>query len=321
MSNIQKLNMLKLIYNDTKKVSSANPQDKRFLLFTNFFKKKYERTTRSNKATRKSWSKNKKPNMLTHYTVGGAYKIDWIFQIAYDNLCYFAFFYRMRQEEEFEEENILNDFLKIRNDFFDIIFSHCKKIIKTHKKYIYTPSYLSFMLEFQLGLMKDMNLSNVFLGKDIKEYNFFRFIYNSSDARNSSLKPEEKYCVMYPHYLFSDEVIQYNMKDGFISVKKIDELPSHSEIDDIGEYIYVILPDGELILSSQHMSRNINHSYLANGQPVICAGELTIKDKKIIRMNNKSGHYSPSFEMLKTGLIAINHLYKKEDEPFISEWY
>ncbi len=54
-----------------------------------------------------------------------------------------------------------------------------------------------------------------------------------------------------------------------------------------GIYDYVITSDGELLIGSKH-------SYMSKGESVRAAGELKIKNGKVVRIDNASGHYMPT---------------------------
>lgn len=55
---------------------------------------------------------------------------------------------------------------------------------------------------------------------------------------------------------------------------------------------YVVLEDGSIIVGRSNI--NQGHIDLANGRPVIAAGEVEIVHGQIKMINNKSGHYWPS---------------------------
>jgi hypothetical protein len=48
-----------------------------------------------------------------------------------------------------------------------------------------------------------------------------------------------------------------------------------------------------------------NHSGLAAGAPVVCAGELEFNRGKIIELNNCSGHYAPSVQQLHDAVTCL----------------
>ncbi|WP_157660716.1 hypothetical protein [Burkholderia ubonensis] len=74
-----------------------------------------------------------------------------------------------------------------------------------------------------------------------------------------------------------------------------------------GFYIYVLRPDhGLAIAKDADKFGYFHHSYMNNGLPVICAGELAIKDGKIFGINNYSGHYRPSDRNLDVAIDVLH---------------
>lgn len=65
--------------------------------------------------------------------------------------------------------------------------------------------------------------------------------------------------------------------------------------------IFVITTDGRFLLKVSPEPGKFQHSSLVNGGPVRYAGEMTIKDGVMVRITNRSGHYSPNpdAELLK----------------------
>ena len=52
---------------------------------------------------------------------------------------------------------------------------------------------------------------------------------------------------------------------------------------------------------------NWNHSSLLSGQPVICAGEITVRDGKLLSIDNNSGHYKPDVQNLADCVRALEY--------------
>ena len=74
-----------------------------------------------------------------------------------------------------------------------------------------------------------------------------------------------------------------------------------------GKFMYVVSRTGRLYLTADA----VTHSQIKAGKDVQCAGHLIIKDKKIIDINNSSGHYTPTSSMFLTcinGLVAEGYL-------------
>lgn len=117
----------------------------------------------------------------------------------------------------------------------------------------------------------------------------------------------------------------------------LDELPleipaikqySVSDIRSVSGYyktfLYVFTTDGQLIITPPNSTKpfirtaklagkdwitmDLYHADLAKMKPVYAAGELLVKDGKIIRVNNASGHYIPNGEHLK---ILIENAFSK----------
>ena len=56
-----------------------------------------------------------------------------------------------------------------------------------------------------------------------------------------------------------------------------------------GKFDYVVTKDGEILLGRKH-------TFMSGGQDVYAAGELKLRDGKIVEVNNLSGHYMPGAE-------------------------
>lgn len=146
---------------------------------------------------------------------------------------------------------------------------------------------------------------NVYLGSIIKQHNLVLltpYPEKSLELLNSC-KDEEKYCIMAPKYLSIDykNVEYYCNSNDPAKIQRINNSADLLNIKD-GYYLYCILPTEILCLFNGH------HSAGACGQPVICSGYITIANKKIIKIDNSSGHYSPPFYML---IKAIEILKRK----------
>ncbi len=55
----------------------------------------------------------------------------------------------------------------------------------------------------------------------------------------------------------------------------------------------------------QMNGRNFNHSSLVGGKEVMCAGEMGIRNGTLAYINNNSGHYQPSADLLRSALTWI----------------
>ncbi len=69
------------------------------------------------------------------------------------------------------------------------------------------------------------------------------------------------------------------------------ELETHPERN--GFAMYVLGADGTIYYSFDHKAGYLHHSSLTAGQPVACAGDLTVILGELIDVNNGSGHYRP----------------------------
>jgi filamentous hemagglutinin len=61
-----------------------------------------------------------------------------------------------------------------------------------------------------------------------------------------------------------------------------------------GRYNYVVLQDGQLVIGRKFNEVGGGHIDLANGKPVVAAGEVKILSGKVKYIDNTSGHYEPS---------------------------
>jgi hypothetical protein len=57
--------------------------------------------------------------------------------------------------------------------------------------------------------------------------------------------------------------------------------------------IFVMDEEGQIFISKTQKYGKLHHSSLLAGRPAAMAGEIEIKDGKIISFNNQSGHYKP----------------------------
>jgi|GEM_PF-1102613 len=69
--------------------------------------------------------------------------------------------------------------------------------------------------------------------------------------------------------------------------------------------IYVMDGTGNLYIYPGHHPGKINHSSLLAGAPVSSAGEIWLKDGKILGLNNLSGHYQPRREYYRQVLRQL----------------
>ena len=74
------------------------------------------------------------------------------------------------------------------------------------------------------------------------------------------------------------------------------EVATHPERG--GTLMYVMAPDGTLYGTFDAKLHVVHHSSLLAGQPVACAGDMTVVQGELIEVDNASGHYKPPAEAL-----------------------
>jgi hypothetical protein len=192
--------------------------------------------------------------------------------------------------------------------------------------YLVTSILVPFFMKYKIYTFEDypyskvetlrhLHLNNVFLGSVIKQHDLTSLTPypEKSFGLLNSCNDDEYYCIMYPSYLIIDykKVEYYCNSDDPNKIKRITNSQDLSEVEN-GSYLYCILPNGTLCLFRG------NHSAGACGQPVICAGNIKISDKKI-QIDNSSGHYSPPSSMLNKAMDVLKtkgiiESYVKKDE-------
>jgi hypothetical protein len=172
-----------------------------------------------------------------------------------------------------------------------------------------TPFLMEYVYDFdnapydKLDELSAFITNNVYLGTAIKENNLTSltpYPEKSLELLNSC-ENNETYCVMMPKYLIMDyrgNQEYYCTSNDTNKIKRITKKEDLLSIDD-GYYLYSILPNRTVCLFKGH------HSSGSCGQPVICAGHITISQNKIIQIDNSSGHYSPPSDMLIKALELL----------------
>ncbi len=99
------------------------------------------------------------------------------------------------------------------------------------------------------------------------------------------------------NYLSNSERIQYSVMnaDGIFYSKDMKPLE--------GEYLYCLLPDGNLFCAKS--KEVVNHSHLVAGLPVIAAGHAFFKAGNLIILSNNSGHYKPTSMQMLNGILCM----------------
>lgn len=69
--------------------------------------------------------------------------------------------------------------------------------------------------------------------------------------------------------------------------------------------IFVMTPMGEIYFSDKPIFREFHHSSFIAGNDVAAAGELRIKDGKLLSVNNRSGHYRPTYAHILQFLLEL----------------
>ncbi|HEV7711178.1 MAG TPA: hypothetical protein VGP16_23520 [Asanoa sp.] len=100
------------------------------------------------------------------------------------------------------------------------------------------------------------------------------------------LSPEE----LEQHRVFIDDNgIMRSAKDG----KPFDTQNSNTAFDGGNQAIFVMDRNGNMYASTYQKVGDFHHSTLGGGQPVASAGELVVKDGRVIEATARSGHYHP----------------------------
>jgi hypothetical protein len=154
------------------------------------------------------------------------------------------------------------------------------------------------------------------------EVHNLKFLAGEENSSQQSVmgKPPEKAGKTYPPFksgMMMQMVPQYHKTDAMLDViqltaaqkkqykiRKNDEggLYTQNGLTKEGDYLYAVSPKGGLyVIDEQKMlSDTIHHSTIRGGQPVLCAGYMSIiKDKTTGQMvveslDRKSGHYKPT---------------------------
>lgn len=62
--------------------------------------------------------------------------------------------------------------------------------------------------------------------------------------------------------------------------------------------IYVVTQDGQFRISAFSQKNKFTHATLGGGRPILAAGEIFLKDGRILAINFESGHYKPPYANL-----------------------
>lgn len=100
------------------------------------------------------------------------------------------------------------------------------------------------------------------------------------------------------HYLTDEERARHALEivDGVI--RDADGLPfdtadARTHWSGQGRAIFVMDATGRFFTSKQHLVGRFHHSSLGQGRPVAGAGELEVRDGKLVALTDHSSHYCP----------------------------
>jgi hypothetical protein len=79
----------------------------------------------------------------------------------------------------------------------------------------------------------------------------------------------------------------------------------HSAHSGGGKAIFVMDKDGNLYASNYHSPGQFHHSSFLGGQPVSAAGELSVRDGRLVELTDRSGHYKPAREFTQQALDRL----------------
>ena len=68
---------------------------------------------------------------------------------------------------------------------------------------------------------------------------------------------------------------------------------------------YAMDAEGNFYIFNQTGHPELRHSSFFDGGPVACAGNLEVKNGRIVKINKNSGHYSPSSKMFQNVLTEL----------------
>lgn len=102
------------------------------------------------------------------------------------------------------------------------------------------------------------------------------------------------------------------VKDGKI-VDRLGKLYDTSSSSSVfgagqGKSIFVMDEYGKIYASNFQSVGKFHHSSFLGGKPVSAAGEITVKNGRIVEISNRSGHYQPTQQMNSQ---VINELKSK----------
>ncbi|WP_163512263.1 hypothetical protein [Fodinicola acaciae] len=112
------------------------------------------------------------------------------------------------------------------------------------------------------------------------------------------------------HYLDDAGRQQFRLftKDGKLydaNGNPFDTSLGHSAHSGGGKAIFVMDKDGNLYASNFHSPGQFHHSSFLGGKPVASAGELSVRNGKLVELTDRSGHYKPAPEFTNQALSRL----------------
>jgi len=109
-------------------------------------------------------------------------------------------------------------------------------------------------------------------------------------------------------YLTTDEALLYELKVYKGRVYVNDKLYSTNLNRSRPHSIFTVSLDGRIFICDCDDLNVFHHSSFVSGEPVRTAGELFVIDGRIIAVNNKSGHYKPTYRSLDILKLSLQNM-------------
>lgn len=108
--------------------------------------------------------------------------------------------------------------------------------------------------------------------------------------------------------IYLDEEARKKFHVSLNNLGKLEYDQNNKEIVD-GTYVYVLDRTENLYVASQNAEKkgflNFHHSSFKAGGPILSGGEIIVKDGKISRIDNYSGHYHPNLKRLYAAILQL----------------
>ncbi|WP_307270573.1 hypothetical protein [Chryseobacterium sp. W4I1] len=135
----------------------------------------------------------------------------------------------------------------------------------------------------------------------------------------------EKERTSYEVFVQYDKIVdsEGNLIDTYVSISTLEDGTSVKT-----EYaIFVMSEEGKIYLSKNRQVGEFHHSSFLEGKPISAGGEILIKQGRIKEINNGSGHYRPTLDLVEKNTIKelqnrgyFNIENPKENIQFKSEF-